>query len=552
VDLHSQGIILGTNELADVLTVTNRLLLQKTEAASRMIPHSPARRAEKSFTERGNSRKGLDAFEEVLQATRALGTHVGPRIDMRKQLRSQFDQFMFPRRAQAQQAVTGRLFAGILFLFALQSCGGGSSQSSKSSPLSVATASLAGGTVTVMYSATLAATGGTGSGYTWIVSGGSLPTGLTLSASGALSGTPTAVGSFNFTVQVSDSSGTSATAPLSLTIVAAGPLTDYEFTGDTSPVHDPSIFRQGVTYYVFSTDASSSQGGFLPIRCSTDLIAWSACGFVFSSMPSWISAAAPQATELWAPDISFFNGTYHLYYAASSFGSNVSVIGLATNTTLDSSDANYAWVDQGPILQSVSADDFNAIDPNILVDNSANIWLSYGSFWNGIYQQQIDPATGLIQAGSATHHLAERASNVANDPIEGASLVYANGYYYLFVSWDYCCESNPAQSDYKIVVGRGTSPNGPFTDMNGVDLAAGGGTVLLQGDSTWAGPGGQTAYIDATNGDLIVFHALALSQNGLDYLFVRSLTWANGWPVIGTSTTAVSADGSRARRSAKD
>jgi hypothetical protein len=37
-----------------------------------------------------------------------------------------------------------------------------------------------------------------------------------------------------------------------------------------------------------------------------------------------------------------------------------------------------------------------------------------------------------------------------------------------------------------------------------------------------------------------VFHALQLSQNGLDYLFVRSLTWSNDWPVIGSSTDATS------------
>jgi arabinan endo-1,5-alpha-L-arabinosidase len=418
----------------------------------------------------------------------------------------------------------------------LQGCGGGSSSSVAPIPLTVTTHSLAGGTVTIAYSATLAASGGTGTGYTWTVSTGMLPAGLTLAPSGALSGTPTAAGASNFTVEVMDSSGSSATGNLSIAIAAAGPLTDYEFTGDTSPVHDPSIIRQGSTYYVFSTDASSSQGGFIPIRCSTDKIAWSACGYVFTTLPSWISSAVPAATDIWAPDISYFNGTYHVYYAGSSFGSNVSAIGLATNSTLDSTDPSYQWVDQGLILQSSSSDDFNAIDPSILVDAGGSVWLTYGSFWTGIYQQQIDPTTGQIKAGSATYHLAERASDVANDPIEGASLVYENGYYYLFVSWDYCCEMNPAQSDYKIVVGRGTSPNGPFTDESGVDMAAGGGTILLQGDSNWGGPGGQTAYIDATDGDLIVFHALSLSQNGLDFLFVRSLTWVNDWPVIGSST----------------
>ena len=421
----------------------------------------------------------------------------------------------------------------------LQSCGGGSSTSS-SAPLAITTTSLTGGTVTEAYTATLTATGGTGSGYAWSISAGTLPGGMILAGTGILSGTPTAAGTFSFTAAVTDSSQASATASLSLVIAAAGPLTNYEFTGDTSPVHDPSIIRQNSTYYVFSTDASSSQGGFIPIRCSTDKIAWTACGYVFTTLPSWISGAVPQATEIWAPDVSYFNSLYHVYYAVSSFGSNVSAIGLVTNTTLDSTDPNYSWVDQGLILQSSGSDNFNAIDPNILIDASGNVWLTYGSFWTGIYQQQINPATGQIQSGSATYHLAERASTVANDPIEASSLIYENGFYYLFVSWDYCCEANPSESDYKIVVGRGTSPNGPFTDESGVDMAAGGGTILLQGDATWAGPGGQTAYVDPTDGDLIVFHALQLSQNGLDYLFVRSLAWSNDWPVIGSSTDASS------------
>jgi arabinan endo-1,5-alpha-L-arabinosidase len=397
---------------------------------------------------------------------------------------------------------------------------------------------LAGGAVNVLYSVTLTATGGSEAGYAWTVSAGALPGGLALDGGGILAGTPTAAGTFNFTVTVTDSSGSTATASFSVVIAGAGPLSNYEFTGDTSPVHDPSIIRQGSTYYVFSTDASSTQGGFIPIRCSTDKIVWSACGYVFAALPTWIATAVPQATEIWAPDVSYFNNAYHVYYAVSSFGSNVSAIGLVTNTTLDSTDPNYSWVDQGLILQSFSSDNFNAIDPNILIDAGGSVWLNYGSFWTGIYQQQIDPATGQIQSGSAINHLAERASEVANDPIEGASMVYANGFYYLFVSWDYCCEANPAQSDYKIVIGRGSSPNGPFLDESGVDMATGGGTILLQGNATWAGPGGQTAYIDPTDGDLIVFHALSLSQNGLDFLFVRSLTWANGWPVIGNSTVA--------------
>lgn len=439
-------------------------------------------------------------------------------------------------------AALWRLLPVLAAVCLLQGCGGGGGATSPSpspapSPLSVTTTSLASATVGTAYTASLAASGGSGTGYSWKVSSGSLPAGLSLATGGSISGTPTTAGTANFTVQVTDSASDTATANLSITVASAptpGPLSNYTLTGDTSPVHDPSIIREGSTYYVFSTDGPN-QTGYIPIRCSTDKVAWTACGYVFSSMPSWISTAVPNATGIWAPDISYFNGTYHLYYAVSSFGSQVSAIGLATNATLDQSSSNYKWVDQGKILQSTTGDNFNAIDPNILVDSTGSVWLQYGSFWNGIFQQQIDPSTGKIMSGSQIYHLAERASSVANDPIEASSLVHVGNYYYLFVSWDYCCQSNPAQSNYKIVVGRGTSPNGPFYDETGANMLYGGGTILLKGNSTWGAPGGQTAYIDSTDGDLIVFHALNLQQNGLDYLFVRSLSFTNGWPVIGNS-----------------
>lgn len=350
---------------------------------------------------------------------------------------------------------------------------------------------------------------------------------MTLSTSGSLAGTPTANATVNFTAKVTDSAGNTTTAPLSIIVASATALTTYEFTGDTGPVHDPSIMRQGSKYYVFVTDAGNQQG-FIPIRCSADKIAWTACGYVFSALPSWVASTVPAAVNIWAPNISYFNGTYHLYYAVSSFGSQNSAIGLATSPTLDSSDPSYKWTDQGPILTSAAGDNFNAIDPNILIDTDGLIWLTYGSFWNGIFQQQIDPATGKIIADTP-YHLAERAAYVQYDPIEGASLVHKEGYYYLFVSWDFCCNANAATDDYKIAVERSTTPHGPFLDQNGTDMLLGGGTILLQGDNVnWIAPGGETEFIDSTGGDLIVLHALSVQQNYLDLLFVRSLTWANG------------------------
>ncbi|MGD0732972.1 MAG: putative Ig domain-containing protein, partial [Terracidiphilus sp.] len=89
--------------------------------------------------------------------------------------------------------------------------------------LSVTTASLPNGTLQAMYTATLAAGGGVAP-YTWSVSTGSLPAGLSLAAStGIISGTPTATGASSFTIKVTDSESTpaSATANLSITVNAA-------------------------------------------------------------------------------------------------------------------------------------------------------------------------------------------------------------------------------------------------------------------------------------------------------------------------------------------
>lgn len=86
-----------------------------------------------------------------------------------------------------------------------------------SSPLVISTTDLPGGTVDQPYSATLAATGGSGS-YTWTTVSGTLPDGVTLSAGGVLSGTPTAAGTSEVRFQVQDSENLLATADLTIDV----------------------------------------------------------------------------------------------------------------------------------------------------------------------------------------------------------------------------------------------------------------------------------------------------------------------------------------------
>lgn len=312
-----------------------------------------------------------------------------------------------------------------------------------------------------------------------------------------------------------------------------GILANYTLTGATQSLHDPSIIRQGSTYYVFSSDVIvPPPGNFLPIRCSQDQVNWSDCGGVFHSIPAWLTQKVPGAICLWAPDISYFGGLYHLYYAGSTAGSQRSVIGLATNVTLDPADPKYKWMDAGEVLESQPGNDFNAIDPNILVDAGSGVWLTFGSYWSGIQQIQIDPVTGKPAAGAVNMQLATRPG-VSQDPIEGASMVHHGNFYYLFVSIDYCCNPDSATDNYKEMVGRSTSPQGPFIDMDGTPMISGGGTVLLRAQGVWNAPGGGTAYIDSQTGDsLIVFHALKMTEHGASYLWLKHIAWQSDWPVL--------------------
>jgi arabinan endo-1,5-alpha-L-arabinosidase len=310
-------------------------------------------------------------------------------------------------------------------------------------------------------------------------------------------------------------------------------LESYGLLGNVTPILDPSVIRQGDTYYVFSTDVVGvPSGSNLPIRCSGDQTNWRVCGAVFHGIPAWVRQKVPGVIGLWAPDVSFFNGLYHVYYTASMLYTQRSVIGLATNTTLDSSDPNYKWVDAGEVLESVPGDDFNALDPNILMDQSGSVWMTFGSYWSGIKQVQIDPPTGK-PLPNATHSSLATRPDVPENPIEGASLMKHGDYYYLFLSVDYCCRASYLQDDYKEIVGRSTSPNGPFVDMSGTSLMQGGGTILLQAQGVWNAPGGGTAYMDSRTGDsLLVFHALKLTENGTQYLWLKHIDWQNDWPVL--------------------
>ncbi|PWF64137.1 arabinan endo-1,5-alpha-L-arabinosidase [Shewanella sp. BC20] len=297
-------------------------------------------------------------------------------------------------------------------------------------------------------------------------------------------------------------------------------------------IHDPVMAKEAGQYYLFST------GPGITYYSSKDKIHWELAGRVFETEPSWAKGVAPEFNgHLWAPDIIEHNGLFYLYYSVSAFGKNTSAIGVTVNKTLDKNSKDYQWTDKGIVIQSVpNRDAWNAIDPNIIVDEQGTPWMSFGSFWQGLKLVKLNPDFISIAKPEEWHTLAklERPALLGEtEPgpaeIEAPFIYKKDDYYYLFVSYGLCCRGD--DSTYHLAVGRAKTVTGPYLDKEGKDMAQGGGSVLLHGTKAWPGLGHNSVY--AFDGkDYLVFHAYESADNGLQKLKMAALSWRQGWPEV--------------------
>lgn len=301
-------------------------------------------------------------------------------------------------------------------------------------------------------------------------------------------------------------------------------------------VHDPSMAKEGDTYYLFST------GPGITYYSSKDLQTWKLVGRIFPGYPSWAKRVAPSFNgHIWAPDVIFHNGAFYVYYSVSAFGRNTSAIGLTINKTLNPKSPDYHWDDHGIVVESVpNRDLWNAIDPNIAVDESGTAWMVFGSFWGGLKLVKLNSEWTAPAQPEVWYSLAKRERSVLiddRDPgpaqLEAPFIFHKNGYYYLFLSWDRCCIG--VKSNYKIVIGRSKTITGPYLDKSGKDLAKGGGTIFLQGNPKWPGVGHNSAYT-FDGKDYMIFHAYEAADHGLQKLKIAQLSWdSDGWPAVDPS-----------------
>jgi arabinan endo-1,5-alpha-L-arabinosidase len=338
--------------------------------------------------------------------------------------------------------------------------------------------------------------------------------------------------------------------PLNLQLPAGGVATSCA---------DPSIIKgqqAGDNYwYLYCTkdplndQDKDANGNFIfhniPMFKSLDLVNWTYVGDAFANVPSW----GEPTSGVWAPEISYKNGIYFLYYTMTDPKPEVSgapncgfepAIGVATSTS-----PTGPWVDAGaPVVEpryngaprpfgDRECNFFWTFDPDVLHTNGQS-YIYYGSYYGGI---QVRP----LSANGLSTDPATAVQVTIPNRYEGAEVIYRDGFYYLFVSAGNCC--NGALTGYSVFAGRSTSPLGPFVDQQGISLLIGrvGGTpVLTQNGNRWVGAGHNTLFQDLDGQWWTAYHAIDRNDpvfaGTTDFtkrpVLLDAIDWVNGWPVV--------------------
>ncbi|HKJ31262.1 MAG TPA: family 43 glycosylhydrolase, partial [Balneolales bacterium] len=305
-------------------------------------------------------------------------------------------------------------------------------------------------------------------------------------------------------------------------------------------VHDPTVIKAGKWFYLYSTDAAYGRRNLkrvgIQVRRSKDLIHWQFLGWAFNGIPEKARKFVTKQNHgkkprnIWAPFIMKVGKQYRLYYAVSVFGSRASYVGLATSESPQG-----PWKQQGSVVKTTKADSMNAIDPSVVVNpQNGTYWMSYGSYFGGIFMIQLNPSTGMaVKPGDKGHRIAFRLKK--GNSIEGSDLLYNPQLkkYYLFISYGWL------GSSYNVRVGRANRPQGPYYDFDGKNMADVGNDVpritaeyKFDHSSGWQGFGGSCS-LRIGNKYFYLSQARPASHHHMMDLHVHKMVFTlGGWPVI--------------------
>ncbi len=300
---------------------------------------------------------------------------------------------------------------------------------------------------------------------------------------------------------------------------------------------DPNIIRgqeEGDTnWYLFCTTdpltetERDAEGNlvfhYIPIFTSTDLIDWTYAGDAFEEKPAWIGNGT-----FWAPEITYQDGQYVLYYATPETAGGSSAIGVGVSDS-----PTGPFTDSGDAVVDPAANGRWQFDPEFL-EYEGEKYLYFGSYFGGINIRQLD------EEGFESDPATEQPITIDNR-YEGPEIYERDGYFYLFVSATNCCAG--PQTGYAVFVGRSESPFGPFLDQQGVSLLdseVGGTPTIYQNGNRWIGTGHNTVFTDYDGQTWTIYHALDRNDayfEGQTAITKRPalldpIDWVDGWPVL--------------------
>ncbi|MFB8369421.1 arabinan endo-1,5-alpha-L-arabinosidase [Pseudarthrobacter sp. NPDC055928] len=308
--------------------------------------------------------------------------------------------------------------------------------------------------------------------------------------------------------------------------------------------HDPTVVRDDDgTYYMFSTDSVANSKDIpagVHVRTSADLAEWTYAGTALNGVPR-PAAEWSQAQGLWAPEVvRWESGDWHMYYSASTFGSNTSAIGLAVAPSPAG-----PWQDRGLVVATRSGQHSqNAIDAAVTFDADGAPWLTYGSFFSGIYILPLDRTSGLPLVKADLGSVIARRPKSVEGAVEGAFILRRpeDGRYVLFASYD------SLFSTYNVRVAVADSITGPYRDFHGlamtdVDaLPASVGTKVLgshqfDGGTGWLAPGHNSVLTqDGPGGgpEYFMVHHVRFAADPSEHVVQLRRLFFNfaGWPVV--------------------
>ncbi len=329
----------------------------------------------------------------------------------------------------------------------------------------------------------------------------------------------------------------------------------------TYNVHDPAVCKVDSVYYMYSTDAiyhkrrnhdgerrdgekrkkkheRPAPPGFIQVRKSRDLVNWEFVGWAFPEIPAeaveWVKShdGGRAPGNIWAPYmVDCGNGKFHLYYCVSSFGKSISYLGVA-----ESESPEGPWRQLGPVVRTDSTSVMIAIDPSVINTADGRRYMHYGSFFGGLFCVELNPETGLPLSDGDQGKLIARRSGVMKDNQEAPEIIRSpkDGKYYLFTSYD------PLMTTYNVRVGRSDSPDGPFVDFFGKELADTTDNFPLltapyrfENHPGWVGTAHCGVFADADGNYYMAHQGRLASEPDMMVLHLRPMFFTpSGWPVV--------------------